>query len=211
VDLTPEHDALLDEALAGDEAALVRLLEVVGPVVRARIEPKMGRHVRASLEVDDLMQVTYIEAVTRIKGFTGGGAKGFLAWVSRIAENNLIDAARMIESAKRPDPRKRVTNRPGEDSMVALVEAIGATYSTPSRVAARDELPGVFDRMLSQLPAAYAQVIRLYDLQGWSVKAVAEELGKSEGAVYMLRARAHDRLKEVMGSESRYFTPRGRA
>lgn len=203
---TPEQEAQLERALKGDQHALVDLLEDLGGLVRARIEPKIGTHLKSSLDVDDVMQVTYMEVVSRLDGFQQGGVRGFLAWLTRMAENNLIDAARMLESQKRPNPRKRVTHASAEESMVALVEAIGATVTTPSRAAARGELGGVLDDALAKLPPAYEKVIRLYDFQGKNAKSVAAEMGKSEGAVYMLRARAHDRLRELLGGESRFFT-----
>ncbi|MFG0306430.1 MAG: RNA polymerase sigma factor [Phycisphaerales bacterium JB040] len=199
---------LLTKALDGDQESLIELLESVGPRVRARIDPKIGRHLRITVDVDDVMQVTYLEAVTRIASFEGD-LSGFVAWLTRIAENNVIDAGRMAEAAKRPNPRNRVTGGSHAESMVALVEAIGATVTTPSRVAAANEIGGALERSLARLPEVYARVIRLYDLKGMNAAAVGQELGKSEGAVYMLRARAHERLRDVIGSESQFFTVHG--
>lgn len=206
---TPEQDRLLIEALAGDRGSLVELLESIAPIVRARLEPKIGRHLRSMVEADDIMQVTYLEVVTRLDSFKTGGVKGFLAWVTRVAENNLTDVARAADAAKRPDPRKRVQDPGGEGSMVAMVEQLGMTVTTPSRAAATNEAVDALDRVLARLPDDYATVIRMYDLEGRAIDEVADELGRSEGAVYMLRARAHDRLRDLLGSESRYFTKLG--
>ena len=199
---------LLALALDGDQASLIRLLEAVGPRVRGRIDPKIGRHLRVTVDADDVMQVTYLEAVTRIDSFQGD-LPGFIAWLTRIAENNVIDAGRMAEAAKRPNPKNRVTGGSFEESMVALVEAIGATVTTPSMVAAKNEIGGALERALAKLPEVYARVIRMYDLKGMNAASIGAELGKSEGAVYMLRARAHDRLRDVIGTESQFFTVTG--
>lgn len=193
----------------GDRRALTELLETFGPRVRERITPKIAGWLRASLDEDDVMQVTYLEAVTRIHLFTGGGASGFLAWLQRLAENNLIDAVRALEAAKRPDPRRKVAPRSGgDDSAIDLVELLGATYTTPSRDAANREAKSFLDTALAKLPPDYQRVLRLYDLQGRSVDEVAHEMGRSAGAVFMLRARAHDRLREALGSESQFFSVR---
>ncbi|MEM9373808.1 MAG: RNA polymerase sigma factor [Planctomycetota bacterium] len=200
------QDRALEEAMGGDIEALVGLLESVAPSIRAIVEPKIGRKHRSMLTVDDVMQVTYMEAISRFGAFSGGGSRGFRAWVARIAENNLIDAVRGLEAAKRPNPSKRIENRSQDDSMVAMVEAIGVTVSTPSLVAHKGEVVSVIQRAVSRLPDDYARVITMYDLQGRSIDEVVQELGRSKGAVYMLRARAHEHLKEVLGSESRYFT-----
>lgn len=203
---TGAQDRLLDQAQGGDLQALVQILEELGGNVRAIIEPRIGRKYRSVLSPDDVMQVTYMEAIARIGSFGGGGARGFLAWLIRIAENNLIDAIRGLEAAKRPNPSKRLDHRGQDDSMMAMVEAIGVTVSTPSLAACRGEVVSCIHEAVSRLPPDYAQVITMYDLQGRSIEEVVQELGRSKGAVYMLRARAHEHLREVLGSESRYFT-----
>lgn len=200
------QDRLLDRAQAGDLDALVQLLEATAPSVRAILEPKIGRKHRAMLSIDDVMQVTYMEAISRIGGFSGGGSRGFLAWMIRIAENNLIDAVRGLEAAKRPNPSRRMENRSHEDSMVAMVEAIGVTVSTPSLAAHKGEVVSCIHQAVQKLPSDYCRVIMMYDLQGRSIEEVVQELGRSKGAIYMLRARAHEHLREVLGGESRYFT-----
>lgn len=200
------QDQLLERAQAGDLESLIALLEELGPGVRAIIEPKIGRKHRSVLSIDDVMQVTYMECISRFGSFTGGGSRGFLAWLVRIAENNLIDAVRGLEAAKRPNPSKRVDHRAQDDSMIAMVEAIGVTVSTPSLSAARHEVISSIHDALGRLPDDYAKVITMYDLQGRSIEEVMQELDRSKGAVYMLRARAHEHLREVLGSESRFFT-----
>lgn len=202
-------EAVVRRAVAGDRAALSELLRDVGPLVRQRIAPKISKVWQSVLEPDDVMQVTYLEAVLSIGSFNPAGPGAFAAWLTRLAENNLLDAIKELERAKRPDPRRRV--RPtGEESYVALVELIGATTTTPSRQAARTELKSYIEQALVKLPADYAAVIRLYDLDGLPMQEVAERLKRSPGAVFMLLARARDRLKHVLGTESMFFTDPGR-
>ena len=208
-DLGPTLEAKLDAALAGDREALVEVLEALGPRVRGRVANRISAHHRSAIDEDDVMQVTYIEAVTRLASFRGGGTSGFLAWLSRLAENNLVDAIRMIEADKRPNPKKRVRGQnvsPEADSMVALIELVGVTSTAPSEGATQNEVKRALDIVLDRMPPDYAQVIRMYDLQGQPAAAVAAEMGRSEGAVYMLRARAHDRLRDELPSESKFFS-----
>ena len=193
-------------AVQGHEASLTELLERHGPTVRGRLAASIGQHWKSSLDEDDVLQVTYLEVFLRIRSFEDRGEGSFLAWISRIADNNLRDAIRGLERAKRPDPRRRVQPRSPEDSYTGLVGLLGVTYTTPSVNAARGEMITEMDRALSMLPGDYERVIRLYDLEGKGIEAVAEELGRTTGAVYMLRARAHERLAEQLGSESKFFS-----
>lgn len=199
---------LLDKAMGGDQAALAELLTVIAPQIRARLAGKIADRWRSVLEEDDVLQVTFMECILQISRFTTGGIDAFLAWVTRIAENNLIDAVRGLEAAKRPDPGKRIQG-PQTDSMASLVGVLGATYTTPSRVAAREEADAFLQGAIGGLPRDYASVIRMYDLEGKPIEALAQEMGRSPGAIYMLRARAHDRLREAMGASARYFSQAG--
>jgi RNA polymerase sigma-70 factor (ECF subfamily) len=207
--LMPETAAkLLEKAIGGDQSALAELLTVIAPQIRARLAGKIADRWRSVLEEDDVLQVTYMECILQISRFKTGGIDAFLAWVTRIAENNLIDAVRGLEAAKRPDPGKRVQG-PRSDSMASLVGVLGATYTTPSRVAAREEADAFLKGAIAGLPRDYARVIQMYDLDGKPIEALAQELGRSPGAIYMLRARAHDRLKQAMGTSAKYFSQAG--
>lgn len=204
-------EELLGRAQAGDRSALVQLLEALAPPIRARVESRISPAMRRCLEADDVMQVTYLEAVLRLDQFRTGGVSGFRAWLGRLAENNLTDAVRALQAAKRPNPHHRATRAGagggGGDSAVALIEQLSASGDgTPSRVVARGEAVRVMEKMLEGLPGDYQRVVRMYDLEARPIAQVAQELGRSEGAVYMLRARAHDRLREAMGPASKFFT-----
>lgn len=202
----PSDKELSAKAAAGDDAAFAALLKRHGPTVRERIKHAIGQHWKSVLDEDDVMQVTYLEAALKISTFSDRGEGSFVAWIQRIADNNMRDSIRGLERAKRPDPRKRLADKPAGESYAALVEVMGFTLTTPSVQAARGEMVTELDRALSKLPPDYEKVLRLYDLQGKDIDAVAADLGKSQGAVYMLRARAQERLAEVIGNESRFFS-----
>src|SRR5262249_50421881 len=94
----------------------------------------------------------------------------------------------------------------GGDSAADLFEQLGVTTTTPSRHAARGERDTRLNAALDALPEDYAKVVRLYDLQGLPIAEVARQLGRSTGAVHMLPARAHDRLRPLLGRESGWFS-----
>ncbi|MEZ6232636.1 MAG: RNA polymerase sigma factor [Phycisphaerales bacterium] len=202
----PSDKELSAKAAAGDDAAFAALLKRHGPTVRERIKHAIGQHWKSVLDEDDVMQVTYLEAALKISTFTDRGEGSFVAWIQRIADNNMRDSIRGLERAKRPDPRKRLADKPAGESYAALVEVMGFTLTTPSVQAARGEMVTELDRALAKLPPDYEKVLRLYDLQGKDIESVAADLGKSQGAVYMLRARAQERLAEVIGNESKFFS-----
>ncbi len=199
----PEKE-LLARATSRDSAALGTLLERHGPRVREGIS--IARKWRSVLSVDDVMQVTYLEAFLRIGSFVPGDDGSFLAWIRRIATNNLRDAVKELGRAKRPPPERRLKAPTSEDSFDALIECVGGTKTTPSRGAARHEAQRLLEKAIDGLPEDYQQVVREYDLEGRSASEVGSSMGRSKGAIYMLRARALDELRESLGSASKFFS-----
>lgn len=205
-----ENDALLlERAAAGDLPALRALLERFGPQVWREIDSQIGAKWRALVDADDVMQVSYLEAFLQISGLEARTPAAFISWLRRIADRNMRDAMRHFERQKRPSPGRRVTAAIGEDSYVAFVELLGATSATPSRHAAGGELRGLIEQALDRLPADYAKAVRLYDLEGADIDKVAAAMGRSAGAVHMLRARAHDMIRTHLGAETDFFTDAG--
>ena len=197
---------LFDQAIEGDTTALRTLLTRYGSEARRAIQGKIGSKWRSVLEEDDVMQVTYLEAFLHIDQLIGRNPASFVAWLRRIAENVLRDAIRELERKKRPNPAKRIQTAVTEESYVALVEYVGGTSTTPSRHARRNEASEIIKRAMQQLPADYRDVLQLHHLEGRSVSEVATKMGRSEGAVYMIRARALERLRSFLGAESKFFS-----
>lgn len=201
--MSPYEDELLQKAITGDTTALCELLERYGPEVRCKL--RIAPAWRPMVSAEDVMQVTYLEAFLQIGRFAPGGKGALSAWLRRIAENNLRDAVKALECDKRPPVHKRVTARASEDPYAALIEKLGATTTTPSRLASREENKGAIEAAVQELPEDYQTVVRLYDLGDLSAAEVARLMGRTSGAVYMLRARAHDRLRDIMGSRSDFL------
>jgi RNA polymerase sigma factor (sigma-70 family) len=211
MDVAEDDVTQFERAVSGDVAVLRTLLERYGQQVWNEIHAQIGRQWQTALDADDVMQVTYVEAFPQIGMLQARDGAGFLAWLRRIAENNLRDAIKELDAKKRPSPAQRIRPPDGDESYVALIETLGVESATPSRDAASSEARGIVHSALDQLPPDYSKVVRLYDLQGRAIGEVARELGRSPAAVHMLRARAHDHLRAMLGSETRFFSGPQRA
>lgn len=199
-------EVLVAKAVEGDADALSALLAVYGPRVEAGL--RVGRRWRHAIDPGDVMQVTYLEAFMQIGRFRPQQAASFEAWLRRIAENNLRDAIRGLERQKLPPPSRRIVPDASDgDSFTGLYDRLVATTSTPSRALARKDVRRVIEAALEKLPLEYAQAVSLYDLQCRPIAEVAAAIGKSAGAVHMLRARAHERLGELLEIAAPGFVP----
>ncbi len=195
---------LVEQAVNGDTQALTQLLEQYGPAVRDGL--RIDRKWSAALDVDDVLQVTYLEVFLHIQDFRPAGPAAFLGWLRRIADNNLRDAIRGLERQKRPPPAAQLAAPAGGESVVALFEVLGFTTTTPSRDAALGEMKSALEHALGAMPEDYATAIRLYDLEGRPIAEAARCMNRSPGAVHMLRARAHEQLRGLLGPASNFFS-----
>ena len=200
---------LSNRAVAGDRDALAKLLARHGPAIRQGLADRIPARWQSLLSVDDVVQQTYIDAFLDVERFVPRGEGAFAAWLSKIAERNLLDALRMLEADKRGKGREQVEPGGSDESFVALYEQLGCTHSTPSRHAARREARICLEKAIEHLPRIYHTVVRMYDLEDRPVEEVAATLDRNPGAVYMLRARAHRHLNETMGTASQYLSDSG--
>lgn len=204
--MSESYENLMARAIGGDHQALTALLEHHGPAVRQGLGGKIPRRWQSVLSADDVMQQTYTDAFISIRQFVNRGEDSLLRWLSTLAKRNLLDALEMLEAEKRGGGRQRITGVGSEDSFVALYDLVAGAHSTPSRHAARDEARVALERAIGELPETYRRLIEMYDLQGQPVGEVAVALNRSHGAIYMLRARAHRQLRDIMGSASKYLS-----
>src|SRR5262245_21317184 len=103
-----EDGVLLSRAVEGDGEALSELLLRFGPQVRAGLMGRINPKWQATLDEDDVMQASYLDAFIKIGQFRPAGVASFVGWLTQIAENNLRDAIRGLEANKRPDPAHRI-------------------------------------------------------------------------------------------------------
>ncbi|MBK8268425.1 MAG: sigma-70 family RNA polymerase sigma factor [Planctomycetes bacterium] len=198
----PSDDQLLLRARAADRDALEQLLLRHGPHIRERLEinPKW----QSVLEPSDIMQVTYFEAFLQISNFKGDG-RSFPGWLRRIAENNLRDAIQSLERDKRPQPSNRISAPENENDFAWLYDLITGGMATPSWHAMDKELRQLLEAEIDALPRDWGNVVRWVFFDGLGVVEVAAKLGKTPGAVHLMRIRAVGRLRQQLGSDSKFL------
>lgn len=196
---------LVLRAVGTDADALTELLTEFGPRLEASLH--IGRRWQPMIDLADVMQVTYLEAFIQITRFDPNGGS-FLRWLRTIAANNLRDAIRGLSGRNRPPPERRISMDANTDSVVELFDLLNATTTTPSRVSGKNEIHTLIQAAVARLPADYRTVIQKYDLECGTIADVAAALNRSKGAIHMLRARAHDQLRTMLGAETQFFETR---
>src|SRR4051812_17523424 len=93
--------SLIDRAIAGNHAALERLLLTHYDDLERNIRFKLPPRIQSVQAVEDVLQLTFMHAFRDIDRFQPRSDASFADWLLRIAENRLVDAIREHDRSKR--------------------------------------------------------------------------------------------------------------
>lgn len=169
------HERLLVEAAQNDPARFADLYELTFETVYAYVARRVGDRATA----EDLTSEVFKKALENLSRFTWRGVP-FAAWLLRIAANMVAD-------------RFKHTARTVE--MTDVEDTAGSAQFDLEEVEQRARL----FRMVDQLPADQGRVVRLRFAEEKSIREIAQELGRTEGAVKQLQFRALENLRTQFG------------
>ncbi len=199
-------DDMLRRAVQGDREALGTLLGRCDRAARQGLAGRIPHRFRTLLTEDDVMQEAYLDAILGIGQFRSTSEGSFVSWLTTIAQRNLLDAVKGLEREHQESDRPRLRRAITDDSYVELVETIATTSAGPTTVARRSEAAAKLKEAIGRLPEDYARLVVMYDLEQRPIAEVAQALHRKLGAVFMLRARAHRKLAEILGPSWKYLT-----
>ena len=162
-----EDERPLIEEAQRDPARFGQLYEQNFFCVYAYIARRVGQRHQA----EDLTAEVFREALSSLGTFEWRGAP-FAAWLLRIASRAVADHYK----------------RSSKES--------GSPVEEPERLMAQEiERHVILFQLVDRLPDAQARVIRLRFVEQRSIREIAQELGRSEGAVKQLQLRAIENLR----------------
>jgi RNA polymerase sigma-70 factor (ECF subfamily) len=154
-----------------------------------RVYGYIARRVRDRATAEDLTADVFHDALKKLDSFEWRGVP-FGAWLIRIAANAIIDKAKRCAREQE------------------LLTAGGIEGSDPYPSAAFDagleeiENRERLARLLDALPADQKRVVRLRFIEEKSIRDIARELGRTEGAIKQLQFRGLQNLRAGMTRES---------
>lgn len=202
--MDPSSADILVRACSGDSTALAELLQNHTPLLCAELRSKIPDRWRALLTVEDVLQETYTDVFLSIRGFVSRGDGAFIAWLRKLAQNNLLEAIRALEAEKRGGGARPASFGVGSDSQTNLMDRLlpAGTQTTPSQHMSRQESRLSLDAALAELPAHYRLAVQRYDLEGRTIDETAAELKCSPGGVHLIRHRAFKQLRRLLSDRS---------
>jgi RNA polymerase sigma factor (sigma-70 family) len=168
-------------------------LQLLFHTERARLLEYVRRHLPAELagviDVQDVLQDTYINAFRRMGQFSpGGDSSSVFRWLVTIARHRIAELLRLQRTAKRGGRRSAADlgAADDDDSLIQTLAQLAVYQRTPSRSAAAHEFMAAVEESLRRLPGAYRDAVNLRYVQGLTPGEIASKIGRSERAVHML-------------------------
>ena len=192
-----EIEALTRAAANGDREALAKLLEAYLPDLRAFARLRAGHAVRARESRSDLVQSVCREVLEHGGTFRHASESAFKRWLFTTALRKILNRRDYLHAEKR-DARRDAGQAADSEGDAGLLECY-RSFSTPSQgLMLREEVERI-ERAMEDLSEDHRTVITLAHVVGLSRAEIADEMGKSEGAVRTLLHRALAQLAVRLG------------
>ena len=177
-----EDESLVEETLGGSQTSFQILVERYQDRVFA-----LARHyTRNPVEIEDLVQDTFLKAFRRLDSFQRQSA--FFTWLYRIAVNTILDGLKR---------RGRSPVRAVEDPEI-LATPGPTRLSGPSADMEREEISRVTHSVLEELPEIFRTVLVLREFEELTYQEIADllqiSIGTVESRLFRARAKFKDRL-----------------
>jgi RNA polymerase sigma-70 factor, ECF subfamily len=172
----------------GDRDYLAVLAHVtVPPWLRPRVDPS------------DVVQQSLVNAVTHRDQFRGAGPGPRRAWLRQILANVIRDAARKHRG---PAGLERAVQVALDESSRRLDALLAAEQSGPGERAQKlEDLRRLTDG-LARLPPDQRTAVELKHLRGWTVRQIADHLGRGPEAVGGLLRRGMRALRDDLAGDA---------
>jgi RNA polymerase sigma-70 factor (ECF subfamily) len=180
-----------------DARRLERFREYLALLTRLQLDPRL----QGKVDLSGVVQQTLLEAHQawdRLRQMDEGQQA---AWLRRALANNLTDEVRKLGTAARDVSRERSVEAALEESSARLEAWLVADQPSPAQQAIRNEQMLSLAAALAELPEDQRRAVELHHLRGLPLAEVAEQLGRSKGAVAKLLHRAIDKLHGQLGQQ----------
>lgn len=180
----------LEALIAGDRAEFARLVDVYSsPIYRLGL-----RMLGNPQDAEDVLQNTFINALTHIQHFEGRSSLG--TWLFRIASNEAL----MLIRRKKPEVDLERSEQAGDRDEDLRPRQFADWSALPEEELLSGEGKKALDEAIQTLPESLRIVFLLRDVEGLSIKDTAEALNLTETNVKTRLLRARMALREGLSA-----------
>jgi RNA polymerase sigma-70 factor, ECF subfamily len=189
MDKTMPNDISLEALIAGDRAEFARLVDAYSsPIYRLGL-----RMLGTPQDAEDVLQNTFISALTHIQNFEGRSS--LATWLYRIASNEAL----MLIRKKKPEVNLEDFEGGDEDEDLKPTRFVDWS-ALPEDELLSEEGRQFLDDAIRSLPESLRIVFLLRDVEGLSIRETAEALNLTETNVKTRLLRARMALREGLSA-----------
>lgn len=203
-----DSTSLVQEALAGDQAALTRLVAVLTPVIQARTartllarRSRLASDCNIRQDVEDLTQEIFLflfaDDARVLRSWQAERGLSLENFVGLVSERYVIS---FLRSGKR-NPWKE------EPSPVEDLDGVAMDPEPEEVAASREQLRLLLDRLREKLSPLGQRLFQLLFVQEMSLEETMAASGLSADAVYAWRSRLRRLARELLAEMSRNSQP----
>mgnify|MGYP001553876449 CR=1 FL=1 len=201
-------EALEDRMRQGDVQALGEAFAMHRDRLRKLVHFRLDRRVQGRVDVDDVLQESYLAANTRLKHFGKKADGSSFVWLRLIVCQTLIDLYRRHMGVEKRDLRQEVAVYGigySQETSVSVAMHLFGLASSPSRKVAREETMALVQSAMANMEQIDQEVLALRHFEEMSNSEVAEALDITPKNASIRYVRAVKRLKKGMDSISSMF------
>ncbi|MBI4604342.1 MAG: RNA polymerase sigma factor [Planctomycetes bacterium] len=178
-----EQEPIVRRALEGDRSAFDELFRALEDRLRAFIRSRIRSGYRGKLDVEEVLQDTFVRAFQSIGSFRGEDREQLRRWLTGVAQKTVLRAETELAA------RRRRT--------LEIQDDVASSDVSPSRALRREERLERLRRVIDTLSGDHREVVYLTRIEGLTLKQAAARMGRSPEAVRKLFWRA---LKQLRGA-----------
>ena len=198
-----ETSRLLEQARAGDKAALNELFAQHRARLRRMVELRLDRRLQARIDASDVVQEAYVDAVTRLDEYLRDPRYPLFLWLRLLVGERLLKLHRHHLGTQMRDAGLEVSIYRGalpEASSAALAAQLLGKHTSPTQAAVRAERMMRLQDALNTLDPMDREVLSLRHFEEMSLAETALSLEIEESAAAKRYIRALKRLKTILAN-----------
>ena len=178
---------------------MAEFVETKRPQLLAYIQHNIGPALRKKLEAEDILQEVVLTAIGSMATFDVPGRDPFKL-LCQMAEQRIIDAHRHhVAAQKRSADREVAIDAPADnDGQFGFMKLLAASMTSPSQAFSRGQKELRLQEAIGDLPEEQRELLRLRFVEGRATKEIADQMGKTDGAIRVLLTRTLSKLQILL-------------
>jgi RNA polymerase sigma-70 factor (ECF subfamily) len=196
-----ENAALVEKAVAGDEAAFRELFDQYRERLKRMVRLRLSRRLQGRVDDSDVLQESYLDVARRLPEYAEKPGLPFFLWLRHMTRLKLTEVHRRHLGTDMRDADREVSLHRGslpEADSVSLAAQLLGQLTTPSQAAVKAETRIFVQEALNAMDPVDREVLALKHFEQLSVSEIAQTLGMSKAGAGSRYLRAVKRLREIL-------------